>query len=536
MTKKSILAKKPTTDKQPKSPARTRFAPSPTGLLHIGSLRTALYNYLLAKSTGGEFLLRLEDTDQKRLVPGAEESIYESLKWCGLSFDEGPGVNDAEFGPFRQSDRTKIYQSYINKLLDLGVAYRCFCPKERLDNLRDSAQKLQPPTTVSYDRHCAHHSTEKIQEQLDQKIPFTVRLKSPQKYPPFEDLLHGSIDMQPQVNPNDMRYDDPILMKSDGLPTYHFANVVDDHLMKITHVVRGEEWLPSTPKHIALYNAFGWNPPKYIHIPLLTSTSDKKLSKRKGDADVLALRAKGVLPEALINFSVLFGWSPPREEAAKNHECFRLPELVRLFDINHLTKGNAKVDEKKLWFFNKHYLSQRIQDPDQLEDLARAAFEQMHDSMPDVSLTTVKAALSLVGNSLTKISDLQDDFSYLFTKPTFERNDFVRHFVQKQDLVQVKSLLQRINGNLTAENSILDLIDQIVNETGLRKNVIFESVRFALAGSVPGVKLPLLVDFLGVEESNMRIKEALDKLDSVLCLKTNEGEGSSNSKHYDRCA
>ena len=239
LTKKSILAKKPTTDKQPKSPARTRFAPSPTGLLHIGSLRTALYNYLLAKSTGGEFLLRLEDTDQKRLVPGAEESIYESLKWCGLSFDEGPGVNDAEFGPFRQSDRTKIYQSYINKLLDLGVAYRCFCPKERLDNLRDSAQKLQPPTTVSYDRHCAHHSTEKIQEQLDQKIPFTVRLKSPQKYPPFEDLLHGSIDMQPQVNPNDMRYDDPILMKSDGLPTYHFANVVDDHLMKITHVVRG---------------------------------------------------------------------------------------------------------------------------------------------------------------------------------------------------------------------------------------------------------------------------------------------------------
>ncbi|CUS20757.1 LAQU0S01e13982g1_1 [Lachancea quebecensis] len=521
-SKKSIITKKPIKDIQPKTPARTRFAPSPTGLLHIGSLRTALYNYLLAKSTGGSFLLRLEDTDQNRLVPGAEKNIYESLSWCGIHYDEGPGVNDEKNGPFRQSDRTEIYQRYTNKLLDSGHAYRCFCTKERLDGLRESAQKLQPPTTASYDRQCSHLSEEQVRVKLDQKVPFTIRLKSPEKYPPFEDLLHGKLDMQPQINLNDRRYDDPILVKSDALPTYHFANVVDDHLMDITHVVRGEEWLPSTPKHIALYHAFGWNPPQFIHIPLLTSATDKKLSKRKGDADVMALRTKGVLPEALVNFSVLFGWSPPREEAAKNHECFSLPDLVRLFNLNNLTKGNAKVDEKKLWFFNKHYLTMRLHVPEQLDEMAHELLESMQSLYPSVTVLQIKRALELVGSSLNTPNELATEFPYLFSKPQYERNQYVREFIQKQDLYQIKTLLQKMEGKMSTENSVLAVIESLSKDTGIRKNVIFEAARFALTGSVPGVKLPLLIDFLGADEANSRIVEALDKLDSVLCLKGEE--------------
>ncbi|SCU90532.1 LANO_0D09098g1_1 [Lachancea nothofagi CBS 11611] len=517
---RSILSKKPIRDIHPKQPARTRFAPSPTGKLHLGSLRTALYNFLLAKSTGGQFLLRLEDTDQKRLVPGAEKNIYDSLSWCGISYDEGPGVNEAEHGPFRQSDRTAIYQKYIARLLSSGHAYRCFCSKERLDGLRESAQNLMPPTTVSYDRNCAHISENDIQERLKRGTPYTIRLKSPETYPGFTDLLHGSLNMQPQVNAIDKRFDDPILVKSDSLPTYHFANVVDDHLMEITHVVRGEEWLPSTPKHIALYEAFGWAPPEFIHIPLLTSTSDKKLSKRKGDADVMTLREKGVLPEALINFSALFGWSPPREEAAKNHECFRMQDLIRLFNLNNLTKGNAKVDEKKLWFFNKQYLSQRLQDPVQADIIASDLLQELHPSFPDLKLCRLKQILNLVGSSLTTVKDLQANFHYLLSKPQFENNQFVRDFIQKQDLRQVQSVLQQLQGQVTEHSDLLELIDRIAQNAGIRKNVVFEAARFALAASIPGVKLPLLVDFLGAEETNTRVEEALDRLELSLSTGT----------------
>ncbi|SCU78869.1 LAME_0A06172g1_1 [Lachancea meyersii CBS 8951] len=509
---RSILSKKPIRDIHPKKPARTRFAPSPTGKLHLGSLRTALYNFLLAKSTGGTFLLRLEDTDQRRLVPGAEQNIYDSLKWCGITYDEGPRVNEEKYGPFRQSDRTEIYRKYSEKLLASGHAYRCFCSKERLDGLRESAQKLRPPATSSYDRHCAHLSETEIQEKLEQKTPFTIRLKSPEQYEPFTDLLHGAINVQPQTNAIDRRYDDPILVKSDALPTYHFANVVDDHLMEITHVVRGEEWLPSTPKHIALYRAFGWTPPEFIHIPLLTSLSDKKLSKRRGDADVIALKDRGVLPEALVNFSVLFGWSPPREDAAKNHECFRLAELIKLFDLNNLTKGNAKVDDKKLWFFNKHYLSERLQDPEQLDQIVAELCQNFKKFYPNVSQSEIRRALQLVGNSLTTLEDLQRDFYYLFSKPTFKSNEHVRQFIQKQDLRQVQTILRQLENNITDNSDIASIIEQIARDVSVRKGVVFEVIRFALAASIPGVKIPFLIEFLGIQETKLRIEEAIKEL------------------------
>ncbi|SCW01345.1 LAFE_0D10528g1_1 [Lachancea fermentati] len=511
VSKKSLISQKPVRDVHPELPARTRFAPSPTGFLHLGSLRTALYNYLLAKNTGGKFLLRLEDTDQKRLVPGAEQAIYDSLKWCGIEYDEGPGVCDHKYGPYRQSDRTDIYRSYIEKLLQDGHAYRCFCSKERLDNLRDSAQKLKPPTTVSYDRHCEGLSEGEIEKRLQQGIPYTIRFKSPSKYPVFDDLLHGVLDMQPQVNSSDVRYDDPILLKSDGLPTYHFANVVDDHLMKITHVIRGEEWLPSTPKHIALYKAFGWEHPQYVHIPLLTSSSDKKLSKRKGDADVLNLRAKGVLPEALVNFSVLFGWSPPRDLASMNHECFSLKELTGLFNLNHLTKGNAKVDEKKLWYFNKHYISQRLENETQFQVISREASELVQMKYPNITLEYVQKVLRIVGKSLETINEFPDKFYYFFEEPKYHDSDFVSNFKDSHDINEVKLILKQIRGKIS-DNNINTLVNSAVQSSGLSKRAVFETIRFALAGSVPGVKLPVLAQLLGDAESNRRIEKALQEL------------------------
>lgn len=506
LPKKSLVSKKPSTNIHPKQPVKTRFAPSPTGMLHMGSLRTAIYNYLLAKNTGGQFILRLEDTDQTRLVEGAEQNIYDSLRWCQLNYDEGPVIG-GPFGPYRQSERTEIYRSHIGQLLESGHAYRCFCPKKRLEDLRESARKLQPPTTASYDRRCAHLSSDEIKKNLNDGVPYTVRLKAPGKYPIIHDLLHGTLDIQPQVNANDVRYDDPILVKSDNLPTYHFANVIDDHLMEITHVIRGEEWLPSTQKHLALYNAFGWSPPQFIHIPLLTTTEDKKLSKRKGDSSVMNLKTKGVLPEALVNFSVLYGWSPPRELAAASHECLSLKEFEKVFDLNYLTKGNAKVDEKKLWFFNKHYLqlqmeSQLPQIVDQVLPLAQSKYGPVL-ATPE-KITTI---LQKCGKALTTIYEFNDTFSYFFERPNYDQIQLVQDYLSTHDLQQALHILQEFQNGLNTTNAE-QLIKEISKTLNISKRPIFECLRFALSGSKPGAKIPVLVDVLGLEETHKRLGEA----------------------------
>lgn len=505
---KELLKKKPVQNLHPQKPARTRFAPSPTGFLHMGSLRTALYNYLLAKNTGGQFLLRLEDTDQKRLVPGAEQNIYDSLKWLSIEYDEGPGKNDnTDMGPYRQSDRSKIYSEHVETLLKNGHAYRCFCSKERLDGLRDSAQKLQPPTTVSYDRHCLKLSKSEIAQKLEDSESFTIRLKSPDQYPEFEDTLHGKLNIQPQINYNDVRYDDPILMKSDRLPTYHLANVVDDHIMKITHVIRGEEWLPSTPKHRALYNAFGWESPKFIHIPLLTSANDKKLSKRKNDASVLAMKEKGVLPEALLNFSALFGWSPPRNISAKTHDCYSLKDLIKIFDLNNLTKGNAKVDEQKLWFLNKHHLHKRLEDPSTFNECV----DEIHALMGQkYAKDKIAKVLEKVGPSLTTLKEFPVSYSYFFEKPDYKTSG-VLNFKENHEVSEIKKVLSSLDG-ISPQNAT-QMIDDLAKSLGVPKKLIFESLRYALAGSHSGVKLPVLLDLLGPEETQVRISEGLMSLD-----------------------
>lgn len=491
-------------------PARTRFAPSPTGFVHLGSLRTALYNYLLARHTGGQFLLRLEDTDRNRIVDGAEENIRETLQWAGLTWDE----------EYKQSSRSDIYRNYADILLDQGNAYRCFCPKHRLDGLRDSARRLQPPSMASYDRKCAHTvSREESDRRAKRGEPFTLRFYAPSEYAPFTDVLHGTLSLQTQVNPQDVRYEDPVLLKSDGLPTYHLANVVDDHLMDITHVVRGEEWLLSAPKHAAIYAALGWTPPQYAHIPLLTSANDRKLSKREGDASVLAMaRSRGILPEALVNFVALFGWSPttathtatPNSNTATSGaeaEMFTMDELISRFSLDGLTRGNAKVDDKKLLHFNQHFFRRRIADADQCMQLIQECHDKMQTAVPadeadipdykrtDISYTT--QVFNALKNNINTTMEFVDRAQYFYRLPTLTSTS-----TDKMEVLTHASKL--IDNNFDPKTLCDNLLQQ-----GYSKRQVFSSLRHALAGGVPGAKIPEILTILGPQRSKSRIDRAI---------------------------
>ncbi|EAW14485.1 glutamate--tRNA ligase MSE1 [Aspergillus clavatus NRRL 1] len=331
----------------PDAPARTRFAPSPTGYLHLGSLRTALFNYLLAKRTGGQFLLRIEDTDQKRTIPGAEQRLYEDLQWAGLQWDEGPIVG-GPYGPYRQSERTAIYRKHANELINNGHAYRCFCSAERLDSL--ARHRSQAGLAPGYDRKCADVSPEESEERAANGEAHVVRLRM-EGYPMFNDLVYGKTGQNrpsSKLDLIDRVFDDPIMIKSDGHPTYHLANVVDDHCMKITHVIRGTEWMPSTPMHVALYKAFNWTPPRFGHVPLLVDKSGQKLSKRNADIDLSFFKDKqGIFAASLINFAALLGWSHTQKS-----DLFSLEELEQLFNLK-ITRGNTVVAFEKLWFLQK---------------------------------------------------------------------------------------------------------------------------------------------------------------------------------------
>ncbi|KAF2140755.1 uncharacterized protein K452DRAFT_193462, partial [Aplosporella prunicola CBS 121167] len=351
----------------PETPVRTRFAPSPTGYLHLGSLRTALFNYLIAKRTNGQFLLRIEDTDQKRTIPDAEARLIEDLQWAGLQWDEGPGVG-GPYGPYKQSERTEIYQDAAKQLLESGHAYRCFCTPARLKELAELRSSMGLPT--DYDRRCAHIDKAEADDRAHRGETNVIRLRAPDKYPSFYDINYNVVGgaTKPAVNNASESYEDPVLLKSDGLPTYHLANVVDDHHMKITHVIRGTEWMPTTPKHIALYEAFGWEPPRYAHVGLLTDKFGNKLSKRNMDIDIASFRNKGILADSLVNFAVLLGWSSKQQ-----NETLTLNQLAETFTMK-FTKGNARVEEGKLDYFNRHHKLLRLRPGDPL-------FEQAKDEL-----------------------------------------------------------------------------------------------------------------------------------------------------------
>ncbi|PYH41623.1 glutamate--tRNA ligase MSE1 [Aspergillus saccharolyticus JOP 1030-1] len=374
----------------PDGPARTRFAPSPTGYLHLGSLRTALFNYLLAKRTGGQFLLRIEDTDQKRTIPGAEQRLYDDLRWAGLQWDEGPIVG-GPYGPYRQSERTETYRKHTHELIDNGHAYRCFCSAERLD--AHARHRSEAGLAPGYDRRCAEISAAESAERAHKGEAHVVRLKV-EGYPMFYDIVYGKTG---QNRPNtkldliERVYDDPILLKSDGHPTYHLANVVDDHLMEITHVIRGTEWMASTPLHVALYNAFKWTPPQFGHVPLLVDKSGQKLSKRNADIDLTFFKdTQSIFAATLVNFAALLGWSHTQKS-----DVFNLEELEQLFNLK-ITRGNTVVAFEKLWFLQKAHAQRFASAPEspELQDM-------VHKLTTTVEATYSKEQLAQILNTRT---------------------------------------------------------------------------------------------------------------------------------------
>jgi len=356
---------------------RTRFAPSPTGYLHVGGLRTALYCYLFARKNKGKFLLRIEDTDQKRFVEGAVENLLKTLEWVGLTYDEGPH-KDGNFGPYVQSERTELYRKQVEILLEKGSAYRCFCTPERLEQMRERQTKLKQ--APMYDRTCLKLSKEEIQKNLDAGLPFVIRQKIPhgQKLM-FKDHIRGIVTFDSNT------IDDQVLMKSDNFPTYHLANVVDDHFMEITHVIRGEEWLPSTPKHLFLYADFGWKPPEYAHLPLLLNKDKTKLSKRQGDVSVEDYIQKGYNREAIINFIALLGWHPG---GGVEKEIFDLDELAELFSLEQIHKAGAVFDLEKLNWFNFQWSKRKYNE--KLMQLAKEIESNCQISTNEKNETTFK--------------------------------------------------------------------------------------------------------------------------------------------------
>ncbi|ETI23340.1 glutamate-tRNA ligase [Cladophialophora carrionii CBS 160.54] len=347
----------PRRGKLPSTPARTRFAPSPTGSLHLGSIRTALFNYLLARATDGQFLLRIEDTDAKRTIPGAEDQLFRDLRWAGLQWDEGPQVG-GPYGPYRQSERLSVYRKHIQVLLDSGQAYRCFCTADRLDDL--NRRRHEKGLSLGYDRKCHHSiSPAEAEEKAHRGETHVIRFLSPAEWPRYNDLVYGKAqghgaEKTKKLLVDEPVYEDVILMKSDGFPTYHWANVCDDHEMHITHVVRGSEWMASTPLHVALYNTLQWTPPSYAHVPLLVDQNKQKLSKRNFDSDITSFRTKGIFPEALVNFAALLGWSHTQKK-----DVMDLAQLEALFDLK-ITKGNTIVSFDKLNFLQEQHARRRI--------------------------------------------------------------------------------------------------------------------------------------------------------------------------------
>ena len=483
--------------------AVTRFAPSPTGFIHLCSLRTALYNYLLAKSTGGKFILRLEDTDQTRLKPGAEQNIYESLKWTNIFWDEGP---------VKQSERKTKYAEHAEQLLASGSAYRCFCSKERLDRLTHSARQLWPPSTASYDRKCSHISREESDQRAADGDSFVLRFRSPHVWPKFHDVLHGDVEIHTQINEADRRYDDFVLLKSDKMPTYHFANVVDDKDMKITHVVRGEEWLPSTPKHIALYHALGTGTaqiPEFVHIPLLTSEGGKKLSKRKGDQGIFDF-ARGpdyILPEALVNFAALLGWSPLSggnhyEHGESLSDVLSMKDLESRFTLQGLTKGNVQVDYSKLAFLNKQHFRRMLKTNfSELAQRCRAALDF------DISAQDAEHDLHILENHVSSIGDFVNYMKTVRAEPEYTSNVMDRA-TRGNSVVIVKHAID------LAEKSDKkwdpqDFMAQLSSE--FSKKDANMSLRYALLDGKPGVSIVETLALLKKERSLARLNAFISK-------------------------
>lgn len=497
---------------------RVRFAPSPTGPLHIGGVRTALFNYLFAKKHGGSFILRIEDTDQNRYVAGAEAYIIEALNWCGIPFDEGPG-KEKGFGPYRQSERKHLYKEYADLLIQTGHAYYAFDSNERLDfHRKDHEEKGK---TFIYN----HHNREKLdnsltlseselQRRLSAGDPYVIRFKTPvnQKLV-LNDIIRGEMEIDTNI------LDDKVLFKSDGMPTYHLANIVDDHLMKISHVIRGEEWLPSLALHQLLYDAFGWEAPQFAHLPLIMKPIGKgKLSKRDGDkmgfpvfpllwrnADgerYSGYREDGYLPEAVVNMLALLGWNPGTEQ-----EIFSLDELVKTFELERVHKAGAKFDPEKTKWFQHHYL--KLQTDDQLV----IGFKNLLDSKRVTTSLNLKTIVSLVKERATFITDLWEQSHYFFNAPVaYDEKAANKCWQEETDKVMQAVLMILKETSPFVQEHLSDKVKAWITDAGIGFGRVMQPLRLSLVGEMKGPDVFAIMEILGKEETIKRLENAIIRL------------------------
>lgn len=479
---------------------RLRFAPSPTGFLHIGNLRSALFGYFLAKSLKGDFILRIEDTDQKREVEGATKSLLDILSWVGVKFDEGPHIG-GDHGPYIQTQRIDIYQKYIKELLDKGDAYYCFCSSERLEEMRKKQQENKK--APKYDQHCRHLSKEDIKAKIKNGESYVIRQKMPASCCiEVYDELRGKIVFKSED------LDDHVLIKSNGIPTYQFANIVDDHLMKITHVTRGDEWLASFPKNALLYKAFGWQMPKYIHLPLILNKGGGKLSKRQGDVFVEDYRTKGYLPEAIVNFCALLGWHPKDDQ-----EILSMSEIIDKFSLEGMGVSPAVFDLEKLDYLNGHYIRQKsIED---LSVLCRPYLTKEGLVNKETKDSDLQKIIEISKERLKKIEDISSMTHYLFMNEIiYEENLLVWKSLtleeSKNNLREIYKLLQEIEeGSWTKEN-LEKIVFDWLKENDKKNGDYLWPLRVSLSGQKNSPNPFELAWALGKEKSLKRIFKAIN--------------------------
>ena len=477
---------------------RTRYAPSPTGRMHVGNLRTALYAYLIAKHQGGDFLLRIEDTDQERFVEGATEIIYRTLEKTGLVHDEGPD-KDGGVGPYVQSQRQAagIYLEYAKKLIEKGQAYYCFCDQERLDSLK---RTVNGEEIMTYDKHCLHLSKEEIEANLAAGKPYVIRQNNPTEgTTTFHDEIYGDISV------DNSELDDMVLIKSDGYPTYNFANVVDDHLMGITHVVRGNEYLSSSPKYNRLYDAFGWEVPVYVHCPLITNEEHKKLSKRSGHASYEDLIEQGFLSEAVVNYVALLGWSPE-----DNREIFSLEELVEVFDYRHMSKSPAVFDMTKLKWMNGEYI--KTMDFERFFEMAEPYIRQVVTKKLDL-----KKIGAMVKTRIEIFPDIAGHIDFFQEMPEYDTEMYCHKKMKStketslEILNEVLPILEKQEDYKNDE--LYKVLSEYVADKGYKTGLVMWPIRTAVSGKqMTPAGATEIMEVLGKEESLARIRKGIEKL------------------------
>lgn len=487
---------------------KTRYAPSPTGYLHVGGLRTALYCYLVAKKNAGNFILRIEDTDRERFVPGAIENLIRSLNWAGINSDEGVVLSQngenveqvGQNGPYIQSEKLETYQKYANQLIEEKKAYYCFCSKERLEELRKIQEvNKQPP---GYDGHCRNLSLEEAKLRIANGEKYVIRMKMPKEgTTKFTDLIRGEVEFRNEL------VDDQVILKTDGFPTYHLAVVIDDHFMEITHAIRGEEWLSSTPKHLVLYDMFGWQPPQFAHLPLLLNADKSKLSKRQGDVAVEDYRNKGYLPEAVINFVAFLGWNPGTEK-----EIFSLDELVQEFSLERVSKSGAVFNLEKLDWYNKEYL--KMIDENRLLDLCKPLLEEKYKISN--SQFSISKIIALERERATTLVELAENLRFIFEDLPYESEILVW---KKDTRDGTKNKLQELYNylsNFSVQDWTKKKMEQKVGEWIKEKNYgvgdVLWPMRVALSGQKNSPGPYEIAEVLGKEKSLERMQVGIKKL------------------------